>query len=91
MQGQWVHGIVDEVQWDRDTGLVTIIEHKTRGRPSLPSAAQQATAHLQASIYRALLEGLRTLNVAEVGCNAVWATDQKIRIIVSRFWMPKSF
>ena len=61
MQGQWVHGIVDEVQWDRDTGLVTIIEHKTRGRPSLPSKAQQATAHLQASIYRALLEGLQSL------------------------------
>ena len=65
-QGQWVHGVVDEVQRDRDTGILTLIEHKTRKRPSLPSAPQQTTARLQASIYRSLLEDLQFMTPAQV-------------------------
>lgn len=65
-QGQWVHGVIDEVQRDRDTGILTLIEHKTRKRPSLPSAPQQTTGRLQASIYRSLLEDLQYMTPAEV-------------------------
>ena len=61
-----MHGVVDEVQRDRDTGLLTVIEHKTRARPSLPSVPQQRTARLQASMYRSLLEGLQHMSPAEV-------------------------
>ena len=47
MQGQWVKGIVDQLELD-DHGRVRVVEHKTRRRESLPLQAQQQTAHLQA-------------------------------------------
>ena len=70
-QGQWVRGIVDEVQRHPLTGALTLVEHKTRARPAVPSAAQQGTAQLQAMLYRALLEGLQHMKPAEVGSTLV--------------------
>ena len=67
-----MHGVVDEVQRDRDTGILTLIEHKTRRRPSLPSAPQQQQARLQASLYRSLLEGLQHMRPAEVCACDAW-------------------
>lgn len=46
MQGQWVRGIIDQLELD-DTGRIRVVEHKTRRKPSLPMFAQQQTAKLQ--------------------------------------------
>ncbi len=46
MQGQWVRGIIDQLELD-DTGQIRVVEHKTRRKPSLPMFAQQQTAKLQ--------------------------------------------
>lgn len=57
IQGQWVRGIIDQLELD-DAGLIRVIEHKTRRRPSLPLLAQQQTAKLQVMTYKLLLEQL---------------------------------
>ena len=46
VQGQWVRGIIDQLELD-EMGQIRVVEHKTRRRPSLPMLAQQQTAKLQ--------------------------------------------
>ena len=50
MQGQWVRGIIDQLELD-DTGRIRVVEHKTRRKPSLPMFAQQQTAKLQVARF----------------------------------------
>jgi hypothetical protein len=47
MQGEWVKGVIDQLETDEATGQVRVVEHKTRRNGHLPSAAQQETARLQ--------------------------------------------
>ena len=50
LQGQWVRGIIDQLELD-DAGLIRVVEHKTRRKPSLPLLAQQQTAKLQVASF----------------------------------------
>jgi len=65
LQGKWFRGIVDELRRHPDGGAVSLVEHKTRRRPSTPGALQQNTARLQLMLYRALLAGLRDMPAAQ--------------------------
>ena len=58
-QGQWVRGIIDQLELD-ESGRIRVVENKTRRRPSLPMLAQQQTAKLQVCIM-----------AAETGCVAI--------------------
>ena len=49
MQGQWIRGIIDQLELD-ESGGITVVENKTRRKPSLPMLAQQETAKLQVCI-----------------------------------------
>lgn len=50
-------GIIDELSVDR--GEITILDHKTRTKPSLPPPPSFATAEIQVMLYRKLLDDLR--------------------------------
>ncbi|DBA69738.1 TPA: hypothetical protein ACH3X2_012468 [Trebouxia sp. C0005] len=52
VQGQWVRGIIDQLELD-DNGQIRVVEHKTRRKPSLPMLAQQQTAKLQVAVMAA--------------------------------------
>mmetsp|Transcript_64752 Transcript_64752/g.173696 ORF Transcript_64752/g.173696 Transcript_64752/m.173696 type:complete len:282 (+) Transcript_64752:54-899(+) len=58
LAGLWVTGVIDELCIDQQTGEVLIRELKTRGRPDLPSAAQQRCTHLQLMAYKRLWDAL---------------------------------
>lgn len=66
VQGQWVRGIIDQLELD-DNGHIRVVEHKTRRKPSLPMLAQQQTARLQVMTYKLLLELLpKTCSLAQL-------------------------
>ena len=52
-----VSGIIDELSINK--GELTILDHKTRSKPSLPPPPTFATAEVQVMIYRKLLDDLR--------------------------------
>jgi len=52
-----VSGIVDELSINN--GELTILDHKTRSKPSLPPPPTFATAEIQVMLYRKLLDDLR--------------------------------
>ncbi len=52
LHGMWVTGVVDELQWLRETQQARVVDDKTRGRSCLPDMARQAGTRLQVSLYR---------------------------------------
>ncbi|DBA95792.1 hypothetical protein WJX77_004893 [Trebouxia sp. C0004] len=66
VQGQWVRGIIDQLEL-HDNGRIRVVEHKTRRKPSLPMLAQQQTAKLQVMTYKLLLDLLpKTCSLAQL-------------------------
>ncbi len=60
-------GIIDELSINR--GEITILDHKTRTKPSLPPPPSFATAEIQVMLYRKLLDDLRH---GRYGVNQFW-------------------
>lgn len=64
MQGRaskmYVRGVIDQLELNESGGL-TVVEHKTRKHPSLPSQAQQRGTAIQVMLYCWLLDHLEGL------------------------------
>ncbi len=52
-----VAGIIDEIS--QDNGTLTLLDHKTRSRPTLPPPPSFMTTEVQVMIYRKMLDDLR--------------------------------
>ena len=51
-------GIIDQVQYSRETGELTILDFKTRRTNSMPSEAQKRGHALQLMLYKCMLDNL---------------------------------
>ena len=69
MQGQWVRGIIDQLELD-DTGRIRVVEHKTRRKPSLPMFAQQQTAKLQVAGFLSWLPTEQLVCITTHSCRS---------------------
>ena len=57
-QGILVKGIIDQVQYCKQSGELTVLDYKTRKTNTLPSAAQKQGHALQLMLYKCMLDGL---------------------------------
>ena len=57
-QGILLKGIIDQVQYSKTTGELTILDYKTRRTNTMPSAAQKLGHALQLMLYKCMLDSL---------------------------------
>ncbi|DBA95793.1 TPA: hypothetical protein ACH3X1_001343 [Trebouxia sp. C0004] len=69
VQGQWVRGIIDQLEL-HDNGRIRVVEHKTRRKPSLPMLAQQQTAKLQVAGLLSWLPSEQSICIATHSCRS---------------------
>jgi hypothetical protein len=67
--GVWISGIIDQMvlSWSsaEQRMMVSISEHKTRHRPTMPPCAQTRNSRLQVMIYKSLLDNLKSITEPE--------------------------
>lgn len=59
-RGILLKGIIDQVQYSKETGELTVLDFKTRRTNMMPSEAQKRGHALQLMLYKCMLDGLTT-------------------------------
>lgn len=96
-QGVLLKGIIDQVQYSKRSGELTILDYKTRRTNTMPSAAQKRGHALQLMLYKCMLDSLTcgitkmNLLVEHLNLNFQRQLTQGVLEHIGRFGMQSLF